>query len=241
MKKLLTALLSIALAITAMFSFTACKKDDSKPTILTGVTLVQEQYGIAAKQGNEALVSKVNEALIALADNQMQTIAGTYGLTSEVAVTSTTANPLASASDSSWTDLVSRNKVVIGYTVFAPIAYDVVNDVPTKGYDIELANAVFAYLNTTYGTNIQVEFLPIKWSEKESMLAGNSIDLVWNGLTITAERSAMMCISVPYLNNKQVALTLTKNANKFATIASMHSNFHAVLYLIKSQKLSVSK
>ena len=30
-----------------------------------------------------------------------------------------------------------------------------------------------------------------------------------------------MCISVPYLNNKQVAIAMSKNAEKFATIASL--------------------
>lgn len=221
MKKLLTAVLVMALSLATMFSVVGCNKEEDKPVILDGVTLVQEQYGIAAKKGNEALISKVNEALIAIADDEMKTVADTYGLTSEIAVTSTTVNPLASATDNSWTSLASRNKVIIGYTVFAPIAYEIVDDVPTKGYDIELAKEVFDYLNTTYSTNITVEFLAIKWAEKEAMLEAGSIDLVWNGLTITPQRLAEMCISVPYLNNKQVAITMSKNAEKFATIAGM--------------------
>ena len=222
MKKFLSTLVAALLIVASLFTFTACGGDDANnPTIISGITLVQEQYGIAAKKSNEALVSKVNEALIAIADGEMKTIGDTYGLTSEIAVTSSTTNPLANADDSSWADVVARNKVVIGYTTFAPIAYDVVDDVPTKGYDIELAKAVFAYLNKTYSTNIEVEFLKIEWSAKESMLAGGSLDLVWNGLTITPARSNEMCISVPYLNNKQVALTMSKNAEKFATIDSL--------------------
>ena len=186
MKKLITLFLTLLVALTACLGLTACS-NPLKPMIVKDLVLVEEQYGIAAKKGNDALISKINEALIAIADNEMQTVANNYGLKSELAVTSTTQNPLAQASDESWANVVSRNKVVIGYTVFAPIAYDVVDDVPTKGFDVELANKVFAYLNQTYSTNIAIEFNVIPWSAKEALLEGGSIDLVWNGLTITAE------------------------------------------------------
>lgn len=211
------------LMLSTLFAFAGCKdnKDTNKPQIISGITLIEEQYGIAGKKGNDALLSKINEALIAIADDEMKTIGNTYGLTSEIAVSASTTNPLANASDASWTNLASRNKVIIGYTVFAPIAYEVKDDVPTKGYDIELAKAVFDYLNDTYNTQIAVEFLEIEWSAKEALLEGGSIDLVWNGLTITDERKANMCISVPYLNNKQVALTMSKNADKFTTKDSL--------------------
>lgn len=221
MKKIITIMLSALMAVMACFSLTACQKDDNKPVVLNDIALVQEQYGIAAKKGNQALISKINEALIAIANDEMITVANNYGLKSELAVTSSTTNPLASANDASWTNLVSRNKVIIGYTVFAPIAYDVVEGVPTKGFDIELAKEVFDYLNETYSTNIVVEFLEIQWSAKEALLEGGSIDLVWNGLTITPDRLENMCISVPYLNNKQVAVVMSQNAQTFSTIEKM--------------------
>ena len=220
MKKLLTLLLTLVLSLTAVMGLTACNgdgDDKNSPMIVAGVDLIQEQYGIAAKKGNDALISKVNDALIALAGDEMNAIANTYGLTSEIAVTSSTVNPKADATDASWDNIVAKGKVVIGYTVFAPIAYDVVNDVPTKGYDIDLAKAVFAELDP----EIEVEFQKINWGEKEALLVAGSIDLVWNGLTITEQRSAEMCISIPYLNNKQVAVIMSKNADKFTTIESM--------------------
>lgn len=221
MKKLLTLLLTLILSLTAVVGLTACNGDGdgdkNSPMIVAGIDLIQEQYGIAAKKGNDALISKVNDALIALAGDEMNAIANTYGLTSEIAVTSKTVNPKADATDASWDNIVTKGKVIIGYTVFAPIAYEVVNDQPTKGYDVELAKAVFNKINP----EIEVEFLEIKWGEKEAMLEAGSIDLVWNGLTITEQRSAEMCISIPYLNNKQVAVIMSNNADKFTTIASM--------------------
>ena len=186
--------------------------------VLENVVLAEEKYGIAAKKGNDALMGKVNEALIALVDKDYKTVADTYGLTTELLVKADTANPYASATDGSWDKVAGAKKVIIGYTLFAPIAYNEGDgaDAVLKGFDIDLAKAVFAYLNEKYSTEIAVEFIIIDWNQKESMLENGSIDLVWNGMTITDEREAEMCISVPYLANKQVAIIKKADAEKYA-------------------------
>ena len=186
--------------------------------VLENVVLAEEKYGIAAKKGNDALMSKVNEALIALADTEYKTVAGTYGLTTELLVKADTTNPYAAATDGSWDKVAGAKKVIIGYTLFAPIAYNEGDgaDAVLKGFDIDLAKAVFAYLNEKYSTEVAIEFQIIDWNQKESMLENGSIDLVWNGMTITAEREAEMCISVPYLANKQVAVIKKADAEKYA-------------------------
>lgn len=186
--------------------------------VLENVVLAEEKYGIAAKKGNDALMGKVNEALIALADTDYKTVADTYGLTTELLVKADTVNPYASATDGSWDKIAADKKVIIGYTLFAPIAYNDGDgaDAPLKGFDIDLAKAVFAYLNGKYSTEVSVEFIIIDWNQKESMLENGSIDLVWNGMTITPEREAEMCVSVPYLANKQVAVIKKADAEKYA-------------------------
>ena len=186
--------------------------------VLENVVLAEEKYGIAAKKGNEALMSKVNEALIALVATDYKTIADTYGLTTELLVKADTTNPYASATDNSWNKVVTDKKVVIGYTLFAPIAYNDGDgaDATLKGFDIDLAKAVFAYLNEKYTAEIQIEFTVIDWNQKETLLENGTIDLVWNGMTITPEREAEMCISVPYLANKQVAVIKKADADKYA-------------------------
>lgn len=187
--------------------------------VLENVILAEEKYGIAAKKGNDALMSKVNEALIALVDKDYKSVAETYGLTTELLVKADTANPYASATDGSWDKVAGAKKVIIGYTLFAPIAYNEGDgtDAVLKGFDIDLAKAVFAYLNQTYSTEIECEFVVIGWNSKEAMLENGSIDLVWNGMTITSEREAEMCISVPYLANKQVAIIKKADAEKYAS------------------------
>lgn len=189
-------------------------KDQVK--IVEGLNFGEEQYGIAAKKGNDALMSKINEGLIALAGNGgMTEVATSFGLQTEVLVTSTTANPYANATDNSWQDVVTDGKIVIGYTIFAPIAYEE-NDNLT-GFDIELAKEVVEYLNTTYTLSLEVEFQEIEWKAKETLLANGTIDLVWNGMTITPSREAEMCISVPYLKNRQVAVVAASDVDKYKT------------------------
>ena len=185
--------------------------------VLENVVLAEEKYGIAAKKGNDALMSKINEAIIALVDTDYKTIAATYGLTTELLVKADTKNPLEAASDESWNKVVAAKKIVVGYTLFAPIAYnegDGENAV-LKGFDIDLAKAVVNYLNEKYEAEIAVEFMIIDWNSKEALLENGTIDLVWNGMTITPEREAGMSISVPYLANKQVAVIAKANSEKY--------------------------
>lgn len=186
-----------------------------KVTIMDAV-LQREQYGIAARKGDEAFMSKINEALIALYGNGgMQEVADQFGLTADIALESSTKNPLADATDSSWDDIVASEKIIIGYTIFAPIAFDEGDGL--TGYDIELAKKTIEYLNEKYSVNLTPEFQIIDWDSKEALLTNGTIDLIWNGLTIDDERLANMCISVPYLNNDQVAVVRTEDKDKYVT------------------------
>ena len=199
--------------------YTATGDYADKMQMVDGLVFAEESYGIAAKKGNKALMSKINEALISIRETDYAEIATEYGLTESVALTAETEDTYAGATDSSWTDVVESGKIVIGYTLFAPIAFE--EEGALTGFDIELAKKTIAYLNTKYETNIEVEFLLIEWSTKEAKLADGTIDLVWNGMTITPSRSEEMCISVPYLYNKQVAVVLKADASKYTDAASM--------------------
>ena len=206
--------------------------------ILPGVVLAEEQYGIGAKKGNDALIGKINEALIAIKDTDYQTVAAKYGLTTELLVNASTTNPQAAATDASWTNIINADtpKLVIGYTKFAPIAYDEGDGANAQlvGFDIELAKAVVNYLNTTYSTNIQIEFVVIDWNQKESLLESGTIDLVWNGMTITDERKANMAMSVPYLANKQVAVVKKSEAAEWgSTLKEFEKNTKDCIFIVE--------
>lgn len=206
--------------------------------VLENIVLAEEEYGIAAKKGNDALISKINEALIALVDTDYKTIAATYGLTTELLVKADTVNPLASASDESWNKVVDAKKLVVGYTLFAPIAFnegDGENAV-LKGFDIDLAKAVVNYLNTKYEAAVEIEFMVIDWNSKEAFLENGTIDLVWNGMTITPERKAGMSVSVPYLANKQVAVIAKADSEKYKS-----ANYDEFVKVTKDAVIIVEK
>ena len=179
--------------------------------MVDGLVLAEERYGIAGRKGDEAFLSKINEALIALRTTAYADIAEEYGLTASIALTADVVNPYASATDDSWAQIQEDGKFVVGYTVFAPIAFEGAE----SGFDIELAQAVADYLD------VEVEFQEIDWNSKEALLENGTIDLVWNGMTITDDRAAAMCISVPYLYNKQVAVIKKSDASKYTTKESM--------------------
>lgn len=178
-----------------------------------------EEYGIGAKKGNDALVGKINEALIALAaDGTFGTIAAEYGLQNEVLVAADTANPKADAADDSWNSVVKSGKLVIGYTVFEPIAY--LEGTELTGFDVKLAEAVVDYLNETYSANIEIEWVEIDWSTKQTQLENGTLDLVWNGMTLTDEVMNGMSTTVPYLANRQTLIIRSADAEKYGDMRS---------------------
>lgn len=190
-----------------------------KVAIMDG-TLKSEMYGIAARKGDSAFMSEINKALIDLAGNgKMNEIAEKFGLTADIAVNAESSDTYAGAEDSSWENIKTSGKIVIGYTVFAPIAFEEGDSL--TGYDIELAKTLVGYLNEKYALELDVEFQVIKWDSKEVLLENGTIDLIWNGLTIDPERSEKMCISIPYLTNNQVAVVRKGDADKYKTFADL--------------------
>lgn len=91
------------------------------------IALEDEYYGIAARKGEVALMDKINTSLAKLyADGTVGKIAETYGLTDVILPVEYTSQWDSIADKSSWDYIVNRGKIVIGYTLFAPIAYEVV-------------------------------------------------------------------------------------------------------------------
>ena len=182
--------------------------------IIEDLDLATEQYGIAARKGS-GLIKKINEAMIELAnDGVVDELAEKYGIKSELCIDKNAkVDPMTDAEKEDWDYIVSQDKFIVGYTLFAPIAYEENNEL--IGFDIELAKAVAEKLD------LNVEFKEIDWDSKETLLAAKSIDCIWNGMTITEERLANMEISIPYLNNKQVAVIRIEDKDEYTTKESM--------------------
>lgn len=104
-------------------------------------------------------------------------------------------------SDAAGTD-IGYDKLVIGVDdTFAPMGFrDENNDL--VGFDIDLAQAVADKLG------VEVEFQVINWDMKEQELIQGNVDLIWNGYTITDARKEQVAFTNPYLDNKQVVVTM---------------------------------
>ncbi len=182
--------------------------------IVEDLTLATEQYGIAARKGS-GLIKKINQALIDLAKaGTVNELAKKYGIETELCIDTTkTIEPLTAEEQADWDYIAGKGDFVVGYTVFAPIAYE--ENGTLIGFDIELAKAVAEKLGLT------VKFEVIEWNSKEALLTAKSIDCIWNGMTITEERLANMEISIPYLNNKQVAVIRKEDKELYKTTEDM--------------------
>lgn len=107
-----------------------------------------------------------------------------------------------------WSTIEKKKKIVIGLDdTFVPMGFRDKSD-EIVGFDIDLAKAVFAEYD------IEPEFQPIDWSMKESELKNGTIDLIWNGYTVTEEREKNVAFSTPYMKNKQELVVLADSALK---------------------------
>jgi polar amino acid transport system substrate-binding protein len=115
-------------------------------------------------------------------------------------VTPGNANPGTDADpDGDYAYIKGNGKIIVGYTVYAPMNYTGDDGVFT-GFDTELTKIVCEKLGLT------PDFVEINWETKEFELAAKTIDVVWNGLTITESRKQEMEITKPYLRNAQVVI-----------------------------------
>lgn len=102
--------------------------------------------------------------------------------------------------------ILDKEQLIIGFDdTFVPMGFKDENG-EIVGFDVELAKAVGEKLNK------KITFQAIDWSMKETELNNGNIDLIWNGYSINDERKEKVEFSNPYLNNKQVIVTLADSS-----------------------------
>ncbi|MBM7637017.1 amino acid ABC transporter substrate-binding protein [Streptococcus saliviloxodontae] len=116
-------------------------------------------------------------------------------------------------SKDNWEKYTETKEVTIGFdNTFVPMGYEDKSG-NNVGFDIDLANAVFA----EYG--IKVKWQSINWDMKETELNNGTIDLIWNGYSMTDERVKKVSFTNPYMVNKQVLVT--KKSSNISSVAGM--------------------
>ncbi len=166
---------------------------------VTDQKLNSEQYGIGCRKGSD-LASFINSVLSeTYADGTMMAIAETYGV-QEAIVEQPAAEYVAAEADSDVEYIKAKGKLVVGITEFAPMDYLDENN-EWIGFDADMSRIVAEKLG------VEIEFIVIDWNNKVFELDGKSIDVVWNGMTLTdAVKEAMECTNA-YCENAQVVVT----------------------------------
>ncbi|WP_032121353.1 amino acid ABC transporter substrate-binding protein [Clostridium amazonitimonense] len=106
-------------------------------------------------------------------------------------------------------NIKKRGYIILGLDdTFVPMGFkDASGEV--VGFDIDIAKELGRRLN------LEVKFQPIDWAMKETELKNKNIDVIWNGYSITEERKEKVEFSDPYVENRQVIITLKdSNINK---------------------------
>lgn len=118
------------------------------------------------------------------------------------------------AADSDMAYIQSKGTLVVGITDFAPMDYQDA-DGSWIGFDADLAKAFAESLG------VEVQFQTIEWDNKVMELDGKTIDVVWNGMTLTDEVTSSMACSNAYCNNAQVVILPADKAANYGTVDSL--------------------
>lgn len=107
-----------------------------------------------------------------------------------------------------------KDTLVVGITNFEPMDYQNESG-EWVGFDADLAKAFAESLG------VEVVFQEIEWESKVMELDGKTIDVVWNGMTLTDEVLSAMECSNAYCNNAQVVVLPAAEAENYPDAASM--------------------
>lgn len=212
MKKVLSFLLAAVLLTLCLAGCNADKGAYSDLSMIDGVELGIEEYGIAFRTGSD-MVAKVDAISAKLFENgTMAEIAKKYGQEDSIVKEFKAAEGQTASGASDWEYIQGKGKMVIGVTLYDPMNYQ---DADGKwvGFDTEYAEAVCKELGIT------PEFKIINWDTKEMALQTKDIDCVWNGMTITDAMLKAADVSGAYMKNYQVVVV--KDAKTYTSLESL--------------------
>lgn len=189
---------SDAAIIDLLMSGAMIGEGTSYPNLKYTDKLTEEEYGIGCRKGSD-LASYINSVLAkTYADGRLKETAEKYGITENI-IEQKECEYKASEKDSDVEYIKNKGKLVVGITEFAPMDYKD-KDGKWIGFDADMAKIVAEELG------VEVEFVVIDWDTKTMELDAKSIDVVWNGMTLTDEVKAAMECTNAYALNAQVVV-----------------------------------
>lgn len=210
----------IAVIDSVMANYYVNKPNFSDLTILSGqdFTFANEYYAIGSRK-NTNTDDYINAALYQLQkEGILNEIASKYGLQPALCTIpefnyDNFPAPSQVDPNSDFGKILARHKLVLGYTLFEPIAY--MDGGKLIGFDIELAEAVCSLYDLELVTQ------KINWDTKEDELNSGNIDVIWNGFTWTEQRAENLDFSNYYMINRQAIVIRKADAQKYATYEGM--------------------
>jgi polar amino acid transport system substrate-binding protein len=135
---------------------------------------------------------------------------------SSAASESATASVSAESSGESDIEYIKeKGTLTVGITDFAPMDYKEDGSDEWIGFDADLAKKVAEDLG------VDVEFVEIDWDNKILELDNKSVDVIWNGMTLTDEVTSSMSCTNPYLRNAQVVVLPSDEADQYTDVESL--------------------
>lgn len=191
--------LYLALAIIMIcVAFPSCKADKADYIILDE-NFGEEFYGIGFRLDDNALTLKVQSLIDEMISDGTFAEISTKWFGKDVSIKDAAfPREIKDTGDGSLDYIMNNGKLVLGLDEsFPPMGFrDAAGEI--VGFDIDLAKEVCTRLG------VELVLQPIEWDAKELELSSKSIDCIWNGMSITEERTAAMNISKPYIANRQV-------------------------------------
>lgn len=173
----------------------------SYPNLTHTEELTKEEYGVGCRKGSD-LADYINAVFAeTYADGSMKETATKYGV--QESLVEQPACEYTAAADSDVAYIQGKGSLIVGITEFEPMDYQDESG-NWIGFDADMARVVGDKLG------VAVEFVVIDWDNKIMELDSKNIDVVWNGMTLTAEVTSSMACTNPYCNNAQVVVVPAK-------------------------------
>ncbi len=189
-----------------------------KKKVLAGVLAAMTMVSMAGC-GTSSSGSSASSSTAAEAASAAEASADTA--TASAAATADATAASADVADSDVAYIKDKGTLIVGITDFEPMDYkdDSGNWI---GFDADLAAKVAEDLG------VEVQFEEIDWDNKILELDNKSIDVVWNGMTLTDEVTNSMACTNAYLNNAQVVVLPSDKADQYPDVDSMKDLSFAV-------------
>ena len=198
MKRIMAA--ALVLVMTALL-FAGCGGKKNVEYVVLDEALSDEQYAIGFRKEDQALRDEVQRLLCEMKkDGTLAQI--TTKWFGEDTSTVPDSVPESTATDDSLQKVKDKGVLVMGLDdSFPPMGYRDDKD-NIVGYDIDLATEVCKRM----GVELKLE--PITWAYNVDELNQGTVDCLWNGMSINEERQEKLNLSEPYMENRQVVVTL---------------------------------